>query len=145
MAQYVYAYVCRTHLFNWSTPSCNSATAACNDVTVHQHLIECWLTLTGFVSMTFINAKATSIHDNDYSCRNSYRTCLTNHVVHITPHHTTSLGSARAHTHAYRRPDRKKFKKPGWCAWFNIQICVCPCSMKLWLQLCFDHSYSLAL
>ena len=131
----MYVYVCHTHLYNWSIPFCYSTTAAFNDVTVNQHLIEYWLTLIGLVSMTFINAKATSIHDNDYNC----------HVTAVKlvwpivggPYHTTSRHQPRkrvcthTHTHAYRRPHRNNFKKSGWCAWFKIQVCVCPCSIKL--------------
>ena len=61
-------YVCHTHSYNWSTPSCYSGTAACNDryseLTPNTVLANCY----GLVSMTHTNAKAMFINDNDYSC-----------------------------------------------------------------------------
>ena len=63
-------------------------------------LIQYQLTLIELVSMTRVNAKATPINDNGYSC---HRTCLTNRMRsishHIMPLIINSLGCGHTHTH----------------------------------------------
>ena len=74
-------------------------------VTVNLHLIQHQLTLSGLVSMMRTNGKAMPINDNDYSCCNSYRTCLTNHMrstsCHIMPLVINSLRHGHTHTQTH--------------------------------------------
>ena len=57
MPRYTYAHIHHTHLYNWSTQSCYSTTAAFNDC--YNKLTACavWLTLIGLASMICINTK----------------------------------------------------------------------------------------
>ena len=68
MPRYAYVHVRHTQLYNKNTPSCYSSTAAFNDCNSELMLYATLLTLSGLVSTTHINAKATPINDNDYKC-----------------------------------------------------------------------------
>ena len=125
MLQYVYIHIHYTHLYNWSSPSFYSSTAAYNNC-YNELMCYTMLTLIRLVFMVCINAKATPVHDNDYSCHNSYRTCSTNHMwslsCHIMPLVINILGTD-THTNIHRHTThthiqhlhKNGFKKPGKC------------------------------
>ena len=95
---------------------------------MNSHFIQCQPTLIGLVSTKHINAKATPINDNGYSCHNnnSCRTCLTNRMGsishHIMPLGINSLRHRHTHTHTHTHActnthtndsHRINFEKPG--------------------------------